>query len=409
MVKTLQKYFNRLLKFVKKNYKVIIVVIVAIYCLQQVNEGFDANKKLVVLYKPKPGSRGNGAHHINLMRFELFDKDNKKIPLTIKDYTSVYAGWPAANILNTDNTKGFHTAWSPGHTWKINNNGNQYQKPRWISFTYPADKHIKKVYVRNRDGHTGNRCCGNRIYDMKVKFFDDINADPNSGANKEYALKEGLDVNVAVDVPAKAAPAPEPAKPAVTETKSESTGTVTETPVAAAPPASSGGMSCFPETAITGNKMMKDLQIGDYVETSEGTKQVTTFLHHSPEVVQTFIRFILDNDQKTTVSKDHMILANGEYIKAEDVQPNDEIVYQGNTVKISEIMDIEAKGLYAPLTETGDIYVDNVLYSCYSMPDIQVFNYHNVANTMLYPLRTTTTEPCGEIHWYANGLKNMLL
>ena len=225
MIKTLQKYLKKILIFIKKNYKLIIAIIVGIYCLQKINEGFDSDKKMVVLFKPVQNDRG--LHHINLSKLELYDSNNEKVPLTSFKSTSYGTSkYDSAKLLDGKNETFFHTGWRSGDIWKINTYANQYDKNRYVAFTYPADKHIKKVYIRNRDGNT-DKCCGNRAGGMKVKFFSDINADPNGAADKEYPLEKKLDINIVTDVPAKAAPEPEPEPEPET-----TTGTTTETPTA---------------------------------------------------------------------------------------------------------------------------------------------------------------------------------
>lgn len=164
----------------------------------------------------------------------------------------------------------------------------------------------------------------------------------------------------------------------------ETTDTTTDTPPAAE---ASSGTICFPETAIINNKLITELKIGDTVPTSSGMSKITTFLHYEPDVKVNMIRFVLQNNHTTTVSRDHMIFINGKYKSAIVVNVGDFVEYDGEKVKIVDKFVVETKGLYAPLTEEGNIIVDNVHYSCYTQTKWtqHIDNFQELANSVAQP------------------------
>jgi len=167
---------------------------------------------------------------------------------------------------------------------------------------------------------------------------------------------------------------------------------------------------CFPEMAIVNNRPISELKIGDIVDTPSGQSKVTTFLHREPKTKAIMIRFILSNNTKTTVSDTHLIYSNGEYKTADKVRIGDYVEYNGNPVGIVGKFKIMTEGLYAPLTENGTITVDNINYSCYVQPDKikNIRDFHNKANTAMYPLRITETDPKTPIHWYCKPLMSLV-
>lgn len=168
---------------------------------------------------------------------------------------------------------------------------------------------------------------------------------------------------------------------------------------------------CFPETAMVNNKPITELKIGDIVPTSTGISKVTTFLHYEPNINVNMIRLILENDKKTIVSKDHLIYSNGEYKSVVSVEIGDFVEYKGELVKIVEKSVIEAKGLYAPLTEEGNIIVDDIHYSCYTQTDWtrHIDNYQEVVNSVVQPISKFLRESNIEIYEVARFCEGILI
>lgn len=75
--------------------------------------------------------------------------------------------------------------------------------------------------------------------------------------------------------------------------------------------------------------------------------------------------------------------------------------------KVVKTRLVSKRGVFAPLTKSGTIIVDNALASCYAL-----VNSHLLAHTAMAPLRwisgwsSEETVPRG-VHWYANALYNI--
>ena len=161
---------QRLSPMVLLGFFVMLVITFFIY------RNLKSNENLVVLFKPK--SKVQVTHHINISRLVLYDEDDKEIPLTFKDTTSYQKDdQHPKKMLDGDNSTFYHTASDKDGKWKHNRNvDDQYNteknNSRWVSFTIPSDKKIKKFYVRPRTNYQS------RMKDMKLKIFSDVEADP---------------------------------------------------------------------------------------------------------------------------------------------------------------------------------------------------------------------------------------
>lgn len=136
---------------------------------------------------------------------------------------------------------------------------------------------------------------------------------------------------------------------------------------------------------------MRDLQVNDEVMVGENTfSKVVSFLHRVERIDAEFIRIHYEPLQgKTkgyyiTITPKHLIeTRNGDgddhtsfsYIPAYEVKPNDMLKYHdridGNMeyVRVTRVESVrrEESGIYAPLTESGTLVVDNIHVSCFSM------------------------------------------
>lgn len=112
-------------------------------------------------------------------------------------------------------------------------------------------------------------------------------------------------------------------------------------------------------------KPMAKLSIGDRVLTSEGYQPVETFFHRDPSVQGDFVRI---NDS-ITLSSGHFVAVDSKdnFIPANEVKVGEHVVIvDGVAVPVALVETVAAKGIYAPVTESGTIVVDGVLASCYS-------------------------------------------
>jgi len=137
-------------------------------------------------------------------------------------------------------------------------------------------------------------------------------------------------------------------------------------------------------------KPMSELKIGDFVMVSKkhstdrfSFSRVITFLHKIEGVDAEFKEIVFSTpehgEQSLLITPGHLIYsASGnsdyEYKPASQVRVGDLVEYHERefgvrNLKISDIRSVmlNGSGIYAPLTENGNIIVDNIHASCYAM------------------------------------------
>ena len=159
---------------------------------------------------------------------------------------------------------------------------------------------------------------------------------------------------------------------------------------------------CFPgnskvkiqvENGTTELRMLSDLQVGDLVlVTSEKSPHsltyspVVTFLHKIREANAKFTKITFthsqNNESAIILTPKHLIYASKsnneryfDYVAANQVEKGDYLKYYDQLknefeyvqVKSIELIQLNKSGIYAPLTKTGTIIVNNIQVSCYSM------------------------------------------
>jgi hypothetical protein len=157
------------------------------------------------------------------------------------------------------------------------------------------------------------------------------------------------------------------------------------------------GLLCFSATNTViaqgkGVVSMKSLEIGDYVQTSiqrdDKFSRVLSFLHLDQEAEVDYLQIHVDtSDVPLEITPDHYLFVNDhrQTVRARDIQVG-HVLGEGI---VTGIHWIKHRGLYAPLTETGDIVVSGVPASCYVhlldnvAPSIQ----RALSHTALAPLR----------------------
>lgn len=189
-------------------------------------------------------------------------------------------------------------------------------------------------------------------------------------------------------------------------------------------------MSCFPETASVSleggrTKTMKELRIGDKVAGMDMSgrivySKVVTFLDIKPNSSSTFITIQTKNPAaEVAITESHLIYQLNKHalletaIFARDLKIGDFVyVRHGSALekftagRVTGVKWSQGKGAYAPLTETGNIVVNNVLCSCYA-----VISDQRVAHWSFAPLRFAewlfpgiASHNSSGIHWYAQAL-----
>jgi hypothetical protein len=122
---------------------------------------------------------------------------------------------------------------------------------------------------------------------------------------------------------------------------------------------------------------MDALEIGDQVKTGvspdghDEYSPVISMMHMDPHAELKYIQIFMDDasDLPLEVSEDHFVyLSNDKIVRAQDVQIGDRL--KGDAIKnknmvVTDIQEIQRRGMYAPGTENGKIWVSGVTASCY--------------------------------------------
>lgn len=168
--------------------------------------------------------------------------------------------------------------------------------------------------------------------------------------------------------------------------------------------------SCFPGSASvetpTGIKRMRDVRIGDYVRTNHGDQdysRVYSFGHFDASKRAQYMQVYLDSfASPLEVSQNHLVMVNGSFIKASEIQVGDEL----STGIVTKIELQWRRGLFAPITETGTIVVNGVFSSCYVALFGQVPYQHQLTHLLLTPIRGFCSWTGCEGETYIDGLSS---
>jgi Hint module len=179
---------------------------------------------------------------------------------------------------------------------------------------------------------------------------------------------------------------------------------ILQTPFSSQQPQPSYSPSCFPGFAkvyvkIFGVKPIKNLKLGDEILSSCGFSPFLGFLHFEPTKTEKFIEFtFMDNSSKLLVTEDHLLFAYRNEspdllmnLPARLIQKQRKLSLVtldecGILKKVSVLGSTYKtfKGVYAPLTESGDLFVNGILCSCYSTPnDIPWIHTHDVSHQVV--------------------------
>lgn len=115
-------------------------------------------------------------------------------------------------------------------------------------------------------------------------------------------------------------------------------------------------------------KNMKDLQIGDFVQSSTSGEfsRVYSLGHVNHDTWITYYQITTSSNAKLELTSDHMLWISGKQMTpASLVQVGDTVQTTLAAAKVTKIATVVRKGAYAPLTEDGTIVVTDILASCY--------------------------------------------
>lgn len=149
---------------------------------------------------------------------------------------------------------------------------------------------------------------------------------------------------------------------------------------------------------------MSRLQIGDQVLSlnADGNleySEVVLFMHRNPSLRSRFLRLTTASGINITITPSHLILRwqkpnttvlhEAIPVYAQDIRVDDQLLISGHTGaarlhvdRISKIEEIFETGVYAPLTTSGTIVVNDVVASCYAV----IFS-QRLAHLSFAPLR----------------------
>lgn len=139
---------------------------------------------------------------------------------------------------------------------------------------------------------------------------------------------------------------------------------------------------CFPGSAMFIDKHgrqrnLSSMHIDDEVQVITnneiGYEPVITFIHRQPEVMQEFLQITTERNNILKITEDHLLFVEktgkATAIPARDVKVRDTLyVRAGHSVEKDVVLSISKvydEGVYAPVTLSGSILVNNVHTSCY--------------------------------------------
>ncbi|RMZ99091.1 Neurogenic locus Notch [Brachionus plicatilis] len=196
-------------------------------------------------------------------------------------------------------------------------------------------------------------------------------------------------------------------------------------------------------TRDRGTVKISDLKRGDYIKTFDRSgnewkySRFVTYLHENRNIIASYIKLTTSSNRTLTVSPLHFIarVKQGsekiEFVFAKHLKLNDLLITEkkesnspfefDRLVQKEEVMEA---GAFAPLTETGTVYVNSILASCYAntvvndlahyvfKPIIFLSKYINVDYfkyfTSDYTREQSSNDESTGIFWYCKLFLNLL-
>jgi hypothetical protein len=170
-------------------------------------------------------------------------------------------------------------------------------------------------------------------------------------------------------------------------------------PPPTAPPSPGPGPSCFSKSNLVeaqgkGIITMASLEVGDVIRTTNNndSSRVIAFMHNDPLQEVEYLQIYTDASAvPLEISKQHLVYLGNDHlglVPAKDLNVGD-VLSTGQIV--TQVQSVKRQGLFAPLTESGNLWVSGVHASCYVSvldeivvpPVLQVLASH----ALLAPLR----------------------
>lgn len=114
-----------------------------------------------------------------------------------------------------------------------------------------------------------------------------------------------------------------------------------------------------------GTILIEEAKIGDSVKSSPtGTySRIYSFAHKDHDTRGEYLRISIENEETIEVSDIHMLYVGGKATPAKDVKVGDKMNKEQH--RVINIKVVQRSGLFAPLTESGEIMVSGVHASSY--------------------------------------------
>mmetsp|Transcript_17830 Transcript_17830/g.45373 ORF Transcript_17830/g.45373 Transcript_17830/m.45373 type:complete len:245 (+) Transcript_17830:68-802(+) len=150
--------------------------------------------------------------------------------------------------------------------------------------------------------------------------------------------------------------------------------------------------ACFPADAevrlISGQVVtMDELAVGDQLLGQDGQPdEVVAFLHRDPTLKSAFVRIVTTlGDLRLTPKHLLFEMKRNDVMLAGEVLPGDRLQHRSGGV--ATVLEVEKYlsqrgGVYAPATVSGQLYVNDLLASCYAL-----YEYQSAAHLAMLPLR----------------------
>lgn len=169
---------------------------------------------------------------------------------------------------------------------------------------------------------------------------------------------------------------------------------------------------------------MKDLKIGDKVASKDKDggivfSPIIMFFHQDPNLRSHFRTIETEDHQKLAITPLHLIYKLNKHTQHEVVDyvnriTTGDLLYVRDSLHPSEpitmrrvvnVKEVTLSGVYAPLTETGTIIVDDIVASCYAL-----FPSDTISHWSMFPVRLLTKfypnffATDQTVHWYPRSL-----
>jgi hypothetical protein len=157
---------------------------------------------------------------------------------------------------------------------------------------------------------------------------------------------------------------------------------------------------------------MDTLQIGDFARAGKDQfSRVISFIHLDRDLKTEYLQIHADGLQMPLeVSPDHLVFLKNTPVRASQVKVGDMLGER----KVTRVKSVKRRGVYAPVTESGDIVVSGVLVSSYAAVlshTPKVINQHSGAHAFFAIRRwlcALTFDIC-ESETYTDGFPDWLL